>query len=213
MPGRSHDAFAKAGYGAPMRGDVPPASVEVYTPGYQGQGVATPNGMSFFPKATYPDLGGDGLGLRAVAFGTAVFDLRTDLTDSTGVSQLALRTSREMLIGYQFHCFITLQLQFGEVSPANFRWYVMTRGHATNPQYARYLTARQDVTTQVLAGTNNVSFTNGQQTLPAAFGSTLTIPVQGPLRYWGLTLICDYNGAAGASIPAGVHFFSSMALH
>ena len=196
------DPFSNAGYVRPV---TSAPDTQGFAKGYIGQAVASHKGMGFVPQATYPDLGPDGAGLRAVAFGTTVFDLRGDMTGSTAMVDPTQSIPKEVLFGYQFHCVIDLALQFRDVDPGVFRWYVMTRGAAVDPAQARYLSARQDVTAQVLAGATNVA--NGNY--GATFGSALIVPVQGPRRYWGLTLICDCNQTP---LP-DVLFTASMSLH
>lgn len=142
---------------------------------------------------------------------TPVYDLRYNLGDVDGFGQRRQKNiEQDVLLGIDFNLFVSLNLTFSGTAAAQFlafKWYMMEFGNPMDPNKPFYFQTRQDVTSQVYSGY-----------LPAAtqVDTTLVWRPTGPIRYWGVVLICDQvlaTDITGAAITAPPKVLVTAALH
>lgn len=141
------------------------------------------------------------------------YDLRYNLGDVDGFGQQRQKNIEEnVLLGIDFNLFISLRLQFTAnylLFAGAFKWYMMEFGNPMNPNNIQFLQARQDISSQVYSGYNDPASTGIVET-------TLIWLPTGPMRYWGVTIICDQVSATdsnGNAITAPPAILLTGALH
>lgn len=118
---------------------------------------------------------------------TPTFDLRAGLGLSDGYAQLRQKNIEpDVMLGVEFDLFVDITVSYGISNPANFGFYCIEFGHSMDPQKVAFLQARQNISSQVNGG-----YVTGAIGVDYQVHTNLRWTPYGPLRYWGVAIVCD----------------------
>lgn len=147
---------------------------------------------------------------------TPTFDLRYNLGDVDGFGQRRQKNIEDdVLLGINYHLFIGLTLTFTGAAflqfPA-FKWYALEFGNQMDANKLNFFESRLDISSQVYSGYVDNTNAITARTLTT---SLIWLP-SGPIRYWGVAIMCDQVLAvdlAGDPITAPPSVLVTGALH
>lgn len=211
------DAFGRerrqtGGGGAFGSGALPDDPEQI---GYKGQYVQNATALTFDTPTDGP-YGPAAAAVSRAVFETPLLDLRGDLAESTAYADATTTIRRELMLGVRWSLHIDFDLTFTNSGFDTWRWYYVLKGASMNANRAnqvqgsagtltpRYLSARQDITHQVNAGWLDTSGATD------VLRATLRWTPYGPLRYWGVAIVCDFVSVGNFGTPG---FLLSAELH